>query len=269
MPMTPQDIQSQQFHVRFRGFDAEEVDNFLEKVSEEYLVLIEENRELHNELEKFRAEIDSYRSREKTFQNAIMSAQQIAEEMKSKSRREAEEIVAAAKEHAREIQKNASAEIVDLESEVARLKNMKIEASQELHQVLRRYMAQLEEGFSGEQAPLMPGHMPTTPSAATESSAETMPAADEQELLPDIPELYERIDLSEEEIMPEERTGQLSDSAMEEEIYDLFQMGTPEMPPPESTVPDLEGDMLFSLEDPLDEGPEISFEEEPEKQKRK
>ena len=35
MTITPQDIQSKQFHVRMRGFDVDEVDKFLEKVAEE------------------------------------------------------------------------------------------------------------------------------------------------------------------------------------------------------------------------------------------
>ncbi len=48
--LTPENIQNQQFHVRFRGFDVDEVDAFLEKVAENYLVLIKDNEKLKEKL---------------------------------------------------------------------------------------------------------------------------------------------------------------------------------------------------------------------------
>ena len=52
MKITPLDIRQQQFSVRFRGFDAEEVDTFLEMIADEYETVIEENRKLKEEIEK-------------------------------------------------------------------------------------------------------------------------------------------------------------------------------------------------------------------------
>ena len=55
--LTPENIQNQQFHVRFRGFDVDEVDAFLEKVAEHYLLLSQEN-------EKMAAELDSLKGQQ-------------------------------------------------------------------------------------------------------------------------------------------------------------------------------------------------------------
>jgi cell division initiation protein len=241
MTMTPQDIQSQQFHVRFRGFDVEEVDSFLERVAEEYLILMEENRQLNEQLEEMRNEIESYHLREKSFQKAIISAQQIVDEMKNKSRKEAEELLAAAQEEARQLNAEARAEVATLKNDLERLQKIKIETRQELKQTLLGYLAFLENesgfGKAGEGL------------AGRQSAAER--SADDE-----IDDLYEKIDL------PEETSAAVADGS--EPISDiedgLFKMKELEEEIPESTVPDLDGDMLFDLDDPLDdEGPAITF----------
>ena len=43
MRITPMDIRQQQFRVRFRGFDRQEVDTFLADVAEDYERLVKEN----------------------------------------------------------------------------------------------------------------------------------------------------------------------------------------------------------------------------------
>jgi cell division initiation protein len=253
MTITPQDIQSQQFHVRFRGFDVEEVDNFLERVAEEYLVLIEENRQLNEQIDTIKKEIDSYHLREKSFQNAIMSAQQIVEEMKLKSRREAEEILAAAQEEARQLNANANAEVAALEGDVERLKRMKTEAHQDLQQTLQRYLLLLGEGSVSGQSEV---------ARTLANPADTMAAGEkDQPPVVDFSDLYEKIDLPDEEGSATVLGGQGRIAAREEEADGLFKMGGAEEEEiPESTVPDLEGDMLFTLEDPLDDdGPAITF----------
>jgi cell division initiation protein len=254
MTITPQDIQSQQFHVRFRGFDVEEVDGFLERVAEEFLVLMEEHRQLAAQVDALKKEIDSYHHQEKAFQTAIISAQQIAEEMKIKSRREAEEITAAAQEEARQIREEANAEIVGLETEVDRLKEMKQQAGHELRRMLQTYLAQLDAGLAGTLAPAASEEKPELP--APEESG----GRDEEAPVVDLSDLYEKIELPDEEFAPPGGLGAELDS--DEDVRDLFTMGTVDEVP-ESTIPDLEGDMLFTLEDPLDEeGPTVSFEGE-------
>jgi cell division initiation protein len=248
MTMTPQDIQSQQFHVRFRGFDVEEVDNFLERVAEEYLILIEENKQLNEQLETVGREIESYHSREKSFQNAIMSAQQIVEEMKARSRRESEEILAAAREEARRLNAEAHGEVASLESEVDRLKKMKTEAQQELQQTLHRYLALLDEVSSDRGA--------AGGARKEKNLGPTMATEESQKSGDDFADLYEKIDLPDEE-SPAAMTGD-RDRQPEHQADGLFKMGGAE--DPESTIPDLDGDMLFTLEDPLDEEePAITF----------
>ena len=53
MSLTAEDIQTQQFHVRFRGFDVDEVDAFLERVAENFVLLKDEKRQLKEQVEKW------------------------------------------------------------------------------------------------------------------------------------------------------------------------------------------------------------------------
>ncbi|MDA8163427.1 MAG: DivIVA domain-containing protein [Desulfobacteraceae bacterium] len=280
MTMTPQDIQSQQFHVRFRGFDVEEVDAFLERVAEELLVLIEENKQLAEQVEGLKKEIDSYHHHEKAFQSAIISAQQIAEEMKTKSRRAAEEITAAAREEARKLREEANREIAGLEAEIHRLKEVKRQAGQELRQLLQEYLDRLEEGEEmPAQAPKRaqpqppesaPAEMPLESPPPAEPPAEPMAAAQpeapiaEGQPVVDVSDLYEKIELTGNEFVA--MAGSVGEEAGGgEEVPDRFAIA--DEGPDESTIPDLDGDMLFTLEDPLDEGsegPAVSFDNEPE-----
>lgn len=234
--MTPEDIQTQQFHVRFRGFDVEEVDSFLETVAESYLALQEENKTLNARMEELTKEMASYHNQEKTFQKAIMSAQNIAEEMKEKSRQEAEELLSSARKEAEELREDANNEVVGLEKEVDRLRDLKGQVQTDLRDLLESYLDQLE-----------------TDAKSASSFGRTMPPPDD-----DLSDLYEKIDLPDnllnaeppEDVPPEEEEEvELAESQDEDE--------------PQSTMPDLDGDIIFDLEDPLDEDePSVSFEEE-------
>jgi cell division initiation protein len=82
MKLTPLDIQQQQFSVRFRGFDTNEVDGFLETVASELEDLLKTNKELREELERKEARIGEYQNMEKTLKRPCM-AQTTSEEMKN------------------------------------------------------------------------------------------------------------------------------------------------------------------------------------------
>lgn len=271
MAITPQDIQSQQFHVRFRGFDVEEVDAFLERVAEEFLVLVEENKQLTAQVETLKKEIDAYHHQEKAFQSAIISAQQISEEMKAKSHQEAEEITAAAREEARQLREEANAEIAGLETEVDRLKQLRQQARQELHRTLQGYLDRLEEEWESTPIPVVeeekPPQTPASDEAQTPSAEPEAEEEAEEAPVVDLSDLYEKIELPDDDLTaggePRDETGG------DEEVRDLFAMEVGEETE-ENSLPDLEGDMLFTLEDPLDEeGPTVSLGEEPEEEQDK
>ena len=271
MTMTPEDIQSQQFHVRFRGFDVEEVDSFLERVAEEFLMLKEEKRQLVEQVETLQKEIESYHSKEKAFQHAIMSAQQISDEMKAKSKREAEQTAAAARQEAKQIREEANAEIAKLEGEVDRLREMKGQIQEDLRRTLHTYLQGLEEG--SRPAPAQAASPPEQPEPAENRQAEAAPSEEEETPVVDLSDLYEKVDLPDEEIEASVNA-QPEGISEEDDVRELFKMDLDsededdeeDYEEEDSSIPDLDEEMLFTLEDPLDEeeGPTLSMEEDEE-----
>ena len=180
MTITPQDIQSKQFHVRLRGFDVDEVDKFLEKIAEEFLILSMEHKQAMERISALDKEVANFRNKEQAFQNAILSAQKISDEMQGKSRREAEETLEKAQEEAAELEarsreeaeallsraaleaeeikekalaqarslvENSSSRMLELTNEINHLISMKERILGDLRQLLEGYRQHLEEGI--------------------------------------------------------------------------------------------------------------------------
>jgi cell division initiation protein len=243
MTLTAKDIQSQQFHVRFRGFDVEEVDDFLEKIAGAMEATNQENAKLKTRLDDLEKELAAYQSQEKSFQAAIIAAQRIAEEMKEKSRQEAEETVARAREEAAKLQQEATEEVAGLEHDVDHLKELRVKVQEEMRQFLLSYLNQLESEPTKKS---VPGQAPEEP--ATSRLTEANEQFD-QDLADD---LYVKIDLpddampvSEENLEPPEvQLPSMPETNLLDMEEDEEQLA--------SRLPELEDDMVFSLEDPLD-----------------
>lgn len=103
MALTPLDIHNKEFRRVFRGYDEEEVDEFLDQVVREYEKIFKENAELREALAAKESNIDKYRDLEETLQKTLVIAQQTAEDIKQGAAREAELIVREARLKAEQV----------------------------------------------------------------------------------------------------------------------------------------------------------------------
>ena len=279
MILTAQDIQSQQFHVRFRGFDVEEVDDFLEKIAAAFQAVAEENQKLKGRLETMEKDLATYQNQQKSFQSAIIAAQNVADGMKEKSREEAEAIVAEAQEEARLRREDANLEIGELKRKIEDMKSLREQARQELRQQLQSYLHMLEtepvdsgramEHFSSPSRRPEPQRTASYGGRAaagmqTESRRQGSGLGASEEA--DLSDLYVKIDIpengmgamavsSEDDYSPQDIALASSFSAHK----DILVMDEDDEVP-DSILPDLDGDMSFSLEDPLESNePAVSF----------
>ncbi|HYB21287.1 MAG TPA: DivIVA domain-containing protein, partial [Thermodesulfobacteriota bacterium] len=144
MKITPLDIQQQQFRVKFRGFDMVEVDNFLDLVANEFEELLRENNLLKEEDRQKIQKIQELEGAEKELRNALISAQQICEEIKNNARREGELIIEEAKGNARKIMEAAQAQAMQVEAEITQLKRQRIEFETSLKAAVEMHLRLLE-----------------------------------------------------------------------------------------------------------------------------
>lgn len=155
MKLTPLDIQQQQFSVRFRGFDTNEVDAFLETIASEMEDLLRMNKNLREELERKDGRIGEYQNMEKTLKETLLMAQATSEEMKRNAQKAIEElkantqkeaafILARAREQAEKMMADANSRLAKAQEDVNELKRKKILLKQELRFVLDTHLRLLE-----------------------------------------------------------------------------------------------------------------------------
>ncbi len=107
MTITPMDIQNKEFERSFRGYDIEDVDEFLDRVAKDLEQLIRENMELKDQLSQLQDKNKNYQKLEETMHNAIVVAQETAEEVKQNAKREADLIRREAEKEAQRIIEDA------------------------------------------------------------------------------------------------------------------------------------------------------------------
>lgn len=100
MALTPLDIHNKEFSRSFRGYDEDEVNEFLDLVIKDYEAVIRENKDLQNQLLAIQERLDHFSNIEETLSKTIIVAQEAADELKSNSKKEAQLILKEAEKNA-------------------------------------------------------------------------------------------------------------------------------------------------------------------------
>lgn len=100
MPLTPLDIHNKEFGRKFRGYDEDEVNEFLDQVIKDYEALIRENKDLQNQVAGMNEKLDHFSNIEETLSRSIVVAQEAADELRNNSKKEAQLILKEAEKNA-------------------------------------------------------------------------------------------------------------------------------------------------------------------------
>lgn len=95
--ITSMEIHNQQFKKALRGFDQEEVKEFLEIIADDYEALFVENAQLKEAIQQLEHELSKYRKMEDSINNSLILAQQTADNIKTNAQLEAEKLISDAK----------------------------------------------------------------------------------------------------------------------------------------------------------------------------
>jgi cell division initiation protein len=93
--LTPLDVRKKKgdFRKGLRGYEIEEVDAFLDLVAERLEQLVRENGVLREKCGTLNDSVEHFRTREAAMNEALVSAQQLREEIRSQTEREAELLI--------------------------------------------------------------------------------------------------------------------------------------------------------------------------------
>ncbi|OIK15207.1 DivIVA domain-containing protein [Bacillus sp. MUM 13] len=100
MPLTPIDIHNKEFNKGFRGYDEDEVNEFLDQIIKDYEIILREKRELEDKLNEVHDRLGHFTSIEGTLNKSIIVAQEAAEELKRNAQKEAKLIIKEAEKNA-------------------------------------------------------------------------------------------------------------------------------------------------------------------------
>lgn len=116
--ITPLDIQNREFKKGFRGYNENEVDEFLDRIVADYEKVLRENEKLKEKAGANEKEITHYRGLEQNLQDTLIVAQ-----------RTAEDVLNAARKNAKEIRENAANEAQTVhENTIREAQNIRVQA---------------------------------------------------------------------------------------------------------------------------------------------
>lgn len=100
VPLTPLDIHNKEFTRGFRGYDEDEVNEFLDQVIKDYEMTIREKKDLQDKVQQLDEKLGHFTNIESTLNNSILIAQETAEELKGNATKESKLIIKEAEKNA-------------------------------------------------------------------------------------------------------------------------------------------------------------------------
>lgn len=122
VPLTPLDIHNKEFTRSFRGYDVDEVNEFLDQVIKDYESVIRERQELQEKLDEQTDRLGHFTNIEETLNKSILVAQETAEEVKGNAQKESKLIIKEAEKNADRIVNEALTKARHISMEVEELK---------------------------------------------------------------------------------------------------------------------------------------------------
>lgn len=146
MRITPIDIETRHFPMKFRGFHPEEVSSFLEQIREELEDLLRENAVLKERIHRADNEIQRFWEMQNLLSRTLQDAHQMSEEYKVHARREVDKLLEKAEETVRDIIGEAHEKVLQINEEIVELKMNRKVFDDGIRNVLSRFETVIAEG---------------------------------------------------------------------------------------------------------------------------
>ncbi|MEO1450604.1 MAG: DivIVA domain-containing protein [Bacteroidota bacterium] len=141
--ITPLEIRQQQFKRVLRGYDRDEVHAFLNALSQEWEKLLENQRNLKEEMERIRASYETLKEVEGMLHKTLMQAEKSSKDTLENARQKAELKMREAEAQARDLIREASDERKHLQQEVDELTRRRNQVLMQLQLFLKTQLEKL------------------------------------------------------------------------------------------------------------------------------
>jgi cell division initiation protein len=144
MALRPVDIRRKEFKSGFRGYDANQVDDFLDEVADEFERTFAENQRMTEEITSLQERMQQFEDLETSIREALVHAQQVARDLRQNAGKEAELIVREAKEQAHRILADSSGRVERVQESYEVLRQAKQEFADDFRHLLKSYLAVMD-----------------------------------------------------------------------------------------------------------------------------
>jgi cell division initiation protein len=145
MKLTPLDIHHKEFGHSLRGYNEEQVDQFLDEVADEFERLFKENIDQAERLEAANERVRSYQAIEATLNNTMVAAQQSAEAIVAKAGQESETMLRDAELKSKELIHSALQKRQVVANELIRIKQAEEDFRARYRGLLESQMGSISE----------------------------------------------------------------------------------------------------------------------------
>ncbi|HEV3050116.1 MAG TPA: DivIVA domain-containing protein [Longimicrobium sp.] len=144
--LTPLDVKKKKgdFRRAVRGYDTAAVDDFLDTVSARMEELVRENVMAAARLESMTESIGNYRERERAMNEALVSAQQLREEMREQAAREADLVLREARAEAERIVGEARRQATSAAEALRRIQGQRVRFLRLFRTLVERQLQEIE-----------------------------------------------------------------------------------------------------------------------------
>lgn len=148
--LTPLDIHNREFKKSMRGYDVNDVDDFLDDVIKDFEMMYKENIDLQEKIKKQDDQLQRYKEIEETLRNTMVLAQKMAEEAKRNSEKETELAIWEARKKAEQIVSGAHDDVTEAIRKVEALKASEKQLKMKLKTFLATQLKMLDDELNAE-----------------------------------------------------------------------------------------------------------------------
>ena len=148
--LTSLDVVNQSFKKSLLGYDAAEVDEFLDHVAETLQFYNQRTKELERDLAAKEESLAEYDRMKDVLHEALLMAQKSADDRVKSAREQANKIIADAKEQADAMCREAASEAERLRAGVEQIRNIRDMYAQEFRGILAKFDNQLNQAMNSQ-----------------------------------------------------------------------------------------------------------------------
>ena len=153
--LSPNDIRNYEFPHQMRGYDKDEVREFLDQIATTLEDIKQENLKLSMERDTLRTQLEALKQFEDTIKSAAIDARRNADTLVANARREVNELLARARGQAEETLGSRKDEARRLDEQISRLQMTRASYQAKLKNLIESHLALIEE-IQQLKAPVMP-----------------------------------------------------------------------------------------------------------------